>query len=82
MFIDRSLENCSKEGDYITMRRNASTGEAMGSRLIYTPRAKKRMKLRAKKEEEYAKSQCGPCHAYLLNEEQLHEELNRLGISE
>ena len=54
-------------------RRYASTGESMGSRLIYTPWAKKRMMAKSKKEAEYAKKMSGPCHKYFLPIDKIEE---------
>lgn len=54
-------------------RRYASTGESMGSRLICTPNARRKMRKRAKKEAEYAKKMSGPCHRYFLPKDKIEE---------
>jgi len=54
-------------------RRYALTGESMGSRLICTPNARRKMRKRVNKEAEYAKKMSGPCHSYFLPKEKIEE---------
>lgn len=81
MFIETNYFKKLKKGDFMTMSKiRTAVGQSMGGRLEYTPRRKKKIREKAKKEAQYAKRNCGPCRSSHPPKEVLNEMLKKYGL--